>query len=436
MTAPISSLLNMETMLYGAPGLNMSVPNYLNGYSSMPYNSYDSLANAYGYLNPDMYYNSAYDYNSAALANKQTEQAEASVRNRDMQTLADYYAKSISPSESLGSAAIGGAAFGAFMMHPRYIAHPINSVKGLKDVHAMFKGVRTEGTVMNQLWKANNEIMREAYFQMQKAASRQYSKIGLFRKRYSKAEYDLLKGIMEEALQSGNIDKIAKASETLKHAYVNNGGWFRFTNGVKNLFSKTKTEIPGVMQRIEDTSLIAKNTEKLLSSSGKLTFKQALKRGGGVGGALFFMGIELLTGWNNIKTAYAEDKQTGNKQLAQTLVKGAGSAAGWAVGEALGVWGMAALGAKIGTVFGPGIGTAVGGLAGMVCGSIGMWLAGKVTKNLVGEDIANKITADNMLKTPEGQVQLLQLTAQTAEKDKELSPEVAKAFQNIMAQTI
>lgn len=146
------------------------------------------------------------------------------------------------------------------------------------------------------------------------------------------------------------------------------------------------------------------------------------------------MAIELLLGWNNIKTAYAKDSETGNKQLCQTLVKGAGSAVGWAAGEALGIWGSAALGAKIGTLFGPGIGTAIGGLAGIICGSIGCWLAGKATKALVGDDVANQITADNMLKTPEGQVQLLQLTAQTAQNDKELDPKVAKAFQNLVTQ--
>ncbi len=419
MVAPIS-IQNMANMLYGNPFA------YVDGMGA-PYNAYDSMANSYGYLNPNMYYNSAYDYNSAALANKQAEEVQASINKRDFQTLADYYAKNMEPSESLTGAAVGGAAFGV-LMHPRYIAHPINSVKGLKDVSAMFKGVRTNGTNLNKLWNANNEVMREAYFQMHKAASRQYSKIGLFRKRYSQAEYAQLKEIMEKALKSGNIDEVAKASETLKHAYINNGGIPKLWNKIRG------KELPTVAGRIKESEVIAKNTSNLILNSGKKTYLETLKKGGGVKGGLFFMAIELLLGWNNIKTAYAKDSETGNKQLCQTLVKGAGSAVGWAAGEALGIWGSAALGAKIGTLFGPGIGTAIGGLAGIICGSIGCWLAGKATKALVGDDVANQITADNMLKTPEGQVQLLQLTAQTAQNDKELDPKVAKAFQNLVTQ--
>ena len=130
---------------------------------------------------------------------------------------------------------------------------------------------------------------------------------------------------------------------------------------------------------------------------------------GGIGGALLFFGIEVLCGASNIKTAYAKDKEDkaagkecqnyGKKQLTQTIVKGAGNALGWAAGEAAGIWAAGALGAKIGTAFGPGIGTIIGGLAGMVGGAIGMWITGKATKALVGDDVANKITADNMLKT-------------------------------------
>ena len=426
--APVQSLLNMETMLYGAPGMNMSVPNYLNGYTGVPYNAYDSLANAYGYLNPDMYYNSAYDYNSAALNNTQTEQTINSIQNsKDMKTLAEYYEKSLSPSESLGSAIIGMGVVGALMNHPRYLAHPINSFKGTKDVREMFKGVRTEGSNLNKLWKANNEVMREAYFQMHKASSRQYGKLGLFRKKYTADEYKQLKELMEKALKSGNIDEVAKASQTLKHAYVNNGGFFKLWNAIRG------KEMPTVASRITDTAAITKNTQALLKNSGKISYAKALKKGG-IAGPILFLGIELLCGIEKIKTAYSKDKETGNKQLGQTLVKGAGNAIGWAAGEAAGIWATAAIGAKIGTAFGPGVGTLIGGLAGMVGGAIGMWLTGKATKALVGEDVANKVEAENLTKTPEGQLQLLQLTAQTAQSDKNLDPKVQTALQNIVTQ--
>ena len=430
MVAPVS-IQNMANMLYGNPYA------YIDG-MGVPYNAYDSMANSYGYLNPNMYYNSAYDYNSAALAQAQTEQTQNSLANsKDMQTLADYHAKSLNPSESLGSAILGMGVFGAMMNHPRYIAHPINSVKGLKDVHKIFKDPNVKA-----LWEKNYNVMQEAYFQMHKASSRQFSKIGLFRKRYTPDEYKWLKETMERAIKSNNIDEIAKASETLKHAYIDNGGYFKAANWTKNLFGG-KSEIPTVASRIADEATIAKNTKTLLETPLKPSFKQALKKGG-VMGPVLFLGIELLCGLGNIKTAFAKDKEDkaagkasqnyGTKQLGQTLVKGAGNAVGWAAGEAAGIWAAGALGAKIGTAFGPGVGTLIGGLAGMVGGAIGMWLTGKATKALVGDDVANKITAENMLKTEDGQAELLKLTAQTAQKDKELDPQVLAAFNNIMTQ--
>ncbi len=431
MVAPVS-IQNMANMLYGNPYA------YIDG-MGVPYNAYDSMANSYGYLNPDMYYNSAYDYNSAALAQAQAEQTQTNMANsKDMQILADYHAKSLSPSESLGSAIVGMGVVGGLMNHPRYIAHPINSVMGLKDVHKIFKDPNVKA-----LWEKNYNVMQEAYFQMHKASSRQFSKIGLFRKRYTPDEYKHLKEIMEKAIKSNNIDEIAKASETLKHAYINNGGLYKFTNGVKNFFTGSKTELPTVASRIADEATIAANTKTLLSTQLKPSFKQALKKGG-VMGPVLFLGIELFCGLGNIKAAFAKDKEDkaagkecknyGQKQLGQTLVKGAGNAIGWAAGEAAGIWAAGALGAKIGTAFGPGVGTIIGGLAGMVGGAIGMWLTGKATKALVGDDVANKITAENMLKTEEGQAELLQLTAQTAQKDKNLDPQVLAAFNNIMTQ--
>lgn len=439
MVAPIQSLLNMETMLYGAPGLNMSVPNYFNNYTGVPYNSYDSLANAYGYLNPDMYYNSAYDYNSAALANAQAEQTSANLQNnKDMQTLANYYAKSLSPSESLGSAIMGMGVMGAVMNNPRYLAHPINSLIGSGDVHKMFKDPNIKA-----LWDKNYQVMQEAYFQMHKASSRKYWKLGLFRKKYSAEEYKQLKEIMERALKSNNIDEIAKASETLKHAYVNNGGWFKFTNGVKNFFTGSKNELPSVASRIADKTTIANNTKELLKTPLNPTFKQALKKGG-IGASLLFAGIELFFGMGNIKTAFAKDKEDkaagkasqnyGMKQLGQTTVKALGNAAGWAAGEAAGIWAAGALGAKIGTFFGPGVGTAIGGVIGMVGGAIGMWLTGKVTKALVGDDIANQINVNNKLKTEQGQQELLFEVGQIIKKDKDVNPQVASAFNTIITQ--
>ena len=43
------------------------------------------------------------------------------------------------------------------------------------------------------LWDKNYQVMQEAYFQMHKASSRKYWKLGLFRKKYSAEEYKQLK---------------------------------------------------------------------------------------------------------------------------------------------------------------------------------------------------------------------------------------------------
>ena len=142
------------------------------------------------------------------------------------------------------------------------------------------------------------------------------------------------------------------------------------------------------------------------------------------------MAIDLILGLGNIKEAFSKDNKTGMKQVGQTLVKGAGSAAGWAAGEALGVWASAALCAKIGTAISPGLGTAIGGVLGMVGGGIGMWLTGKLTKAAVGQDVAEKVKLDKMKQTPEGQVELLKLTAQ----QKNIPLDVQQSMQNVISQ--
>ena len=424
MVSPISSLANMEYMLYGgASGLSADTPSYLNGYMA------NSGWNNNTYYNPWMYNNyynnpqnqSVFTPQSNTVTSSQgtTDQAD-----KDLATLGKYYADSLSPSESLTSAVVVGGVMGSAMMHPRLIAHPWNSIATLKEVNSMFKGVRVDGSDMNKLWKENNAVMRDAYFRMHKAAARSKSKLGLFRKRYTKEEYAQLKKIMQDALDSKDINKIAEASAKLEQAYVSNGhisGWWKKIRG---------KEVPTVASGLANKEAIKKGAERLLSD-GKMTFSKALKKGGGVKGGILFAALEVLMGLGKIQTAFAKDDETGWKQVGQTTLKAAGNAVGWAVGEAAGVWAATAMGAKIGTLFGPGVGTVVGGVLGFVGGSLGMWLAGKATKKIVGQDVADTITVQDMKKTPEGQAQLLALTAQQAQNDKNLSPEVYQALQNV-----
>lgn len=429
--APIQSLAGMETALYGGLGPNSSAPSYANGYMANSNIWADPYGN-YGYGNiPN--YNYQLSQNNGAINPTQTIQNTSNNEQQNWNILAKDYAKSLEPSEGFVGATVGGAAFG-IINNPRLIAHPINTIKGFKDVKEIFKGVRQEGSALNKLWKQNSVVMEEAYAQMQKLSSRAAGwKAGLFRKQISDAEYKQLKGIMERAIKSGDINKIAEASQTLKHCYVSDGvlaNGFRKVKGALGF----NAEAPTVAKRLTETGKIAEKTTELLKHGPKMTYMDALKKGGGVKGGILFAALEFVMSYDKIKAAFSKDSSTGWSQVGQTAVKGAGSAVGWAAGEALGVWGAAKLGAAIGTAFGPGVGTAIGAVAGLIGGSIGCWLAGKATHAMVGQDVGDKILAQNKTKTDEGKLELLQYTMAKAQSGEKLSPNVQKATEELLAQ--
>lgn len=440
MVGSVQSLTNMEYMLYGnTPSFgNMAVPSMMNGYcmnsaylnpyyANQYYNPYVNMYNGY-------YNNAGQDIFTQAGIQNATQNTQQN--QRDIDKIADFYSKNSQPSESLAGAAIGGAAFG-LVNNPRLIAHPWNSAKSLGNVEKMFSEVKVSGTELNKLWTSpkTNDLMREAYFRMHKIESRHMSKLGLFRKQLSEADYTKLKGYMDEALKSGNADEIAKATAQLEHAYVNDGPLAKAFGKVKEFFGG-KAKARTVDEALSETKAINERADQLKAAVNAvdpakgITFKDALKRGGGVKGGLFFMAIEILMSRDNIKAAFSKDNKTGMTQVGQTLVKGAGSAAGWALGEAAGVWGATKLCAAIGTAISPGLGTAIGGVLGLIGGSIGCWLAGKATKKLVGQDVGEKIKIEQMKQTPEGQYQLLTLTAQ----QKNIPLDVQQSIQNVAAQ--
>lgn len=435
MTLPISSLANMEFMLYGGASGNMNCPSYINGYKA---------GNLSSYYNPYMYYgmnqtpwntNQAQNINQANIQNSNTasNSTNTTAQGSSIDTLAEYYAeKQLSPSESFSSAVISGGVMGALMMHPRYIAHPFNSYKGLKDVKEMFNSVKVDGSDLNKLWKENPTVMQDAYFRMHKAASRANSKLGLFRKRYTDAEYKELKKIMQEALDSKDIQKIAEASKKLENAYISNGH-------IPSFFKKLRgKDVSTVAEKLADNTGIKEGAEALIKKNG-MSFLGRFKHSLGGKMAILFAGVEILTNIGKIKTAFQHDKenpngeQLGMKQLGQTTVKAVANTVGWAAGEAAGIWAATKLGATIGTAFGPGVGTVIGGIAGFVGGSIGMWLTGKATKALVGDDVANKVEAKKLAQTPEGKVQLLSLVADKAQKNEAVPQNVMFAAQNVAA---
>jgi hypothetical protein len=436
MVAPISSLANMEWQLYGGMNTNLNAPSVTNNFrGAVAMNPY-LYSSATPYMYPSIYpttnQNYTNSYNSQANTSTTDQTGLAQINNSNsnaVDILADYYKKGLAPSEGLAGAAISGAAFG-LISNPRFIAHPINSIKGISDVKEMFKGVKTEGSALNKLWKSNDGVMREAYFQMQKASSRANSKLGLFRKRYSEAEYNQLKTIMEKALKTGKIEEIAKASETLKSAYATDGYIPSLWKKMKNVLGFT-TETKDFASRIGDKATIAEGTKELLKSSKKMSFLKTLKHCGGIKSGLFFMGIELFSNFEKIKTAYGKDSKTGNEQLGQSLIKGAGSTLGWFAGEAAGTWAMTTLGAKIGTMFGPGVGTAIGGLVGLIGGSIGMCLAGKATNAIVGQDVADTVTANNLKASTEGKTELLKYALEKVQAGEKVDPTTLQAAQSV-----
>lgn len=456
MVAPIQSLMNMEMALYGGVGTNTNAPSYANGYaggssyyndlnsSLFNYNNLSSTASnpaftAYGYGYGNGYGNSfgqniPSQYMSQTQSQPQNAGAFSGLSNDQVKTITDYYAKNLEPSESLSNALIMGTVMGGMMLNPRVIAHPINTLTSFKDVKNIFKDVRVDGSKLNKLWRENSYIMEEAYAETQRLTARSKWKIGAFRKRYTEAEYKQLLGIMDDAVKKGNIDEIAKATETLKHAYVNNGFMPRLWDKIRGKDTVT------VASRIADTATIDTNVKQLKSFS-KMDFKKAFEKTGGKMG-LAFGALEIFMNFGKIKTAFAKDKENeqkgidtnyGSKQTMQTVVKATGNTLGYAAGETLGVWAAAKYGAKIGTRFGGLTGTLIGAVAGVACGSIGMWIAGKGTRAIVGDDVVNKIEAEKMLATAEGQQQLLINVAETMQKDKNVDQRTVNAVASAMS---
>lgn len=378
-------------------------------------------------------------YAYAGMVNPQTMSAQQAISQQasqgDIDKIANFYNEKSQAGETLMGAAIGGAAFG-LINNPRLIAHPFNSIKSIGVVKEMFKDVKVEGTNAYKLWNApeTNELMREAYGMMHKIESRNMSKLGWVRQSYLKnpEDYKALEPYinnLKTAINKGDAKGVEEAVAHLKAGYTNNGAISKGIGTVKSWIGLDRNPNKAA-DAIKNTKVLNAAKADVHKMVGKPSFMKALKRGGGVKGGLLFMGIELLTAIPNIKAAFSKDKSTGWKQVGQSTVKGAGSAIGWAAGEALGVWGATKLCAAAGTAIAPGVGTAIGAVIGLIGGSIGCWLAGKATKKIVGQDVGEKVRLEQMKKTPEGQVQLLQLTAQ----EKDIPMDVQQSMMNVANQ--
>ena len=500
MTISPQSLMNMEMMLYGGKSYSQYAPSMYNNYLGRTYdnsiqnNTANNTTNNSvfsNYLYPQGYtqnYNLGYTQNYATsfgqnipsiyqTQQSSQQQAQSStvssnvfegLNDNEKSALVGDYVKSMAPSESFGSAALGGTAF-AVLFHPRAIIHPINTFKSFKLTDEVFADLKVSGTELAKAWaeSGSNEILRNAYTAMNRIDARSLKKLTesgkkgfhIWREPFNPGEYEELKKMMVKALDAykknpgaETLQGIMDATEALNRANVKDGLLKKALNGIKNIFRKEKVKLPTALESAMNKpaeDVTAKGTigqllEKSSGSSAKETARELMKgksypktlktSGGGILGAIFFLGMEYLTSAGKIKECFKKDKKTGFKQLGQTTVKGAGSALGWAAGEALGVWGTAKILAAAGTAIAPGIGTAIGAIAGMALGSIGCWLAGKITNKIVGQDVGDKVQAENMAKTQEGQVQLLQNTMDRIQKGEKVDPQAQAAIQKLIAQ--
>ena len=440
MTGSISSLDNMSMQLYGTPYMPAyQSQNVANPYAmNYAYPQYQSYANqgmvgnsiyGNGYATPATGYSA---YTQPATQQPSAQQTTATtgtnfqggLTQAETKALVKTYQKGLEPVEKL---AIGGMASTVIMQNPRVVVHPWNTLQtffGFKNggtTNKMFEGLRD-----SNLWKDHAYVMEEAFAQMNRTEARSMTKLGLFRSQYSAEDYKKLADTMETALKSGNVDEIAKATETLRHAQVNDGKIAGLWNKIRGKDAAT------VSSRMADSATIAKNTSDLLKCKD-MTFGQAWNRAGGTM-ALLFGGFELIGSAGKIKTAFQEDSTTGFKQLGQSVVKAAANTVGWQAGEALGIWGATKITPAITKALGPKWGTIVGALARPVCAVVTACISRKLAKAVVGEDVVNKIQAEQTVSTPEGQVAMVQDVIKRAQQGEQIDPLAMQAAQKIAMQ--
>ena len=432
MTGSLDALNSMSMQLYGTPYMpayqTQSIANpYATNYANSQYQTYANQGMAgsiygNGYTNPTTGYNTYAAQGATGQAATDTS-FQGGLTQAESDALVKSYQKGLEPIEKL---TLGAMASTAIMQNPRVIAHPINTVttffNGGGNTNKMFEGLKD-----SKLWKENPYIMEEAFAQMNKAESRSKSHwLGLFKKQYSAEDYKKLTDTMETALKSGNADEIAKATEALRHAQMNDGVLPRLWDKIRGKETSTVTS------RLADTETIAKNAGALVQCKD-MTFKQAWNRAGGTWG-LVFGGVELLSSVGKIKTAFQADTATGCKQLGQSVVKAAANTVGWQAGEAIGIWGASKITPAITKALGPKWGTLVAAIARPVCAIATSWLAKKAAKAVVGEDVVNKIQAEEKVTTAEGQIEMVQNLAQRAQQGEAIDPLAMQAAQKIAMQ--
>ncbi len=425
----INNLANMEFMLYGGrSGMNMNCPSMYNGYMGVNNigvnnnltNYYNPMFRGYGNYNYNDYNKDIFtQYNDAARVNNQYKiagegdskvdwnnpQFKGGLTQEDMDKLADYYAKNNALEEGFIGAATGGLSWMAFE-HLQSVLHPKNAWKGIKEAKEVFKNVPKDFAAKNAA------LIQDAQIAVQQAW-RDTGKKGFWSKWIRRPlDEKAIKPLIDEmksALASGDVNKIATATERLQAARGMDGRIAGTLTGRKTVAERLASKSESIKKGAErlvnmNNSIISNKFGSLVMSSLKKDF---------VG----FMAFETLFNIGKIMTAWDKDAETGIKQTGQSLGKSALGTAGWCVGRAGGALLGAKVGASLGIAGGP-LGAGVGALIGFTVGSIGMWAGHKLGNLIFGHDVANKVEAKNLAKTPEGQVQLIQFAAEKAQEGK------------------
>ena len=448
----INNLANMEFMLYGGKsGMNANCPSVYNGYMTQTNNNmmnyYNPIFRGYNnnnnYNNKDIFTQSAdatrvsNPYQTAAEGSSQVDWNNPQFKgltNDDMNKLADYYAKNNVLEEGFTGAAAGGLSWMAFE-HAQSVFHPINAAKGIKAAEEMFKGLpkalaKENAALLQDAHIAVQQVVRDTgskgwfsqwlrrplYIDNQKVinemkpAARQINQAN---KAAVTRELNAMKNAIETAKRTGDVSGIAEQTARLQALRGMDGKIAGpLSGGRKTVEQRLKEKTNKGLINSEKTRLLEQNKNVIKNKFGNLVVNSLKKDFVG------FMAFEALFNAGKIMTAFDKDAKTGIEQTVQSAGKSASGAAGWCLGRAVGTWLGAKAGAAIGTAICPGAGTVAGALIGLTLGSIGMWLGHKIGNKVFGMDVADKVEAQKLAKTPEGQAQLLNFAMMKAQEGK------------------
>ena len=412
----INNLANMEFMLYGGrSGMNMNCPSVFNGYNvpnsvfNTPYGMYGNYSNPSfnGYNNTGFGQNVTSNYSQNTNSQNQASNTsfQQGITQEDMDKLADYYAKNNALEEGFTGALTGGLSWMAFE-HAQSIFHPKNAIKGAKAANEIFKNIPKEFA------KENAALLEHAHFAVQQAV-RDTGKKGWWskwlRNPLDKNAIDPLVEEMKRAVASGKPEKIAEATARLQGARGMDGRIAGALSGRKTVAQRLKDNAKKITE--EKNNLISMNKSVITNNFGNL-IKSSFKKD-----FIGFMVFETIFNAGKIMTAFQKDTKTGVEQTCQSLGKSAIGTAGWCLGRAAGTLLAAKVGATLGLGAGP-VGAVVGALIGFTVGSVGMWAGHKLGNALFGHDVADKVEAQNMAKTKEGQTELLKFAMEKAQEGK------------------